>query len=181
LEPDETLIRSTLEGDLDSFDALMHRYEHLVFKIAYSFGGGRESAFDITQTVFLKAFDKLSTFRPDSSFKAWLLRIAYNEGINWTRSPQNRRYLHSDIDSVSEVLPQEADQESNLLLNERRRILHRGLEALNVRYRTAMVLRYVDNMPIRDIAGVLQCSENVTKNMLFRGIRILKKALAQAG
>jgi RNA polymerase sigma factor (sigma-70 family) len=60
-------------------------------------------------------------------------------------------------------------------------IVRRGLESLNTRYRTAMLLRYVHNMPIREIAGVLQCSENMTKNILFRGIRTLKKTLAQAG
>ena len=179
--PDETLIQSTLDGDLGSFDALMCRYERLVFKIAYSFGGGRETALDLTQTVFLKAFDNLNTFRLGSSFKSWLLKIAYNEGINWTRLPQNRRYLHSDIGNVSEVLALESTQESSLLLNEQRMIIRRGLESLNVRYRTAMLLRYAHNMPIRDIAGVLQCSENMTKNILFRGIRSLKKALAQVG
>ncbi len=180
-QPDETLIQSTLDGDLSSFDALMQRYEHLVFKIAYSFGGTRENALDITQTVFLKAFDNLATFRAGFSFKAWLLRIAYNEGINWTRSLQNRRSLHRDIDSVAEVITLEGDQESNLLAGEQRMMIRRGLESLNVRYRTAMILRYVDNMPIRDIAGVLQCSENMTKNILFRGLRNLKRALAQVG
>ena len=178
---DETLIQRTLGGDLSAFDALMHRYEHLVFKIAYSFGSGRENAFDITQTVFLKAFDKLSTFRMDAGFKAWLLRIAYHEGINWTRSPQNRQHLHRDIEPVSDTFALEADQESNLLLHERRMMVRRGLESLNARYRTAMLLRYVHNMPIREIAGVLQCSETMTKNILFRGIRTLKRTLAQAG
>jgi RNA polymerase sigma-70 factor, ECF subfamily len=178
---DETLIRRTLDGDLGAFDALMHRYEHLVFKIAYSFGGGRENAFDITQTVFLKAFDKLRTFRTDASFKAWLLRIAYHEGINWTRSPQNRQHLHRDIDPESDAFALEANQESDLLQNEQRMIVRRGLESLNARYRTAMLLRYVHNLPIREIAGVLQCSENMTKNILFRGIRTLRRTLAQTG
>jgi len=63
--PDEALILSTLDGDLGSFDALMRRYERLVYKVSYSLGGSRENAVDITQTVFLKSFDKLSTFRGD--------------------------------------------------------------------------------------------------------------------
>jgi RNA polymerase sigma-70 factor (ECF subfamily) len=179
-EPDEVLIQETLSGNMSSFDQLMGRYERLVFKIAYSFGASRENALDITQTVFLKAFGHLSTFRTESSFKTWLLRIAYNEGINWTRSPRNRQDLHDDLDSAAGALSTDGGQESGMLLTERRRMLRRSLQSLNVRYRTALLLRYVHDMPIREIAGVLQCSEPMTKNILFRGVRNLKRALAQA-
>ena len=178
--PDEVLIRETLAGDLGSFDELM-RYDHLVFKIAYSFCGGRESAFDITQTVFLKAFDRLGTFRTESSFKTWLMRITYNEGINWTRSPRNRRDLHENIEPTSEAFSLAAGQESHLLLREQRLMIRRGLDLMNDRYRTAILLRYVHDMTISEIAGVLQCSETMAKNILFRGIRTLKRTLAQTG
>ena len=180
-KPDEVLIQETLDSRMGSFDVLMCRYERLVYKVAYSFGLNRENALDITQTVFLKAFHNLKTFRTDASFKTWLLRITYNEGINWTRSTRNRPELHDDLESASAALSNEAGQESGLLLRERRRMIRRGLESLNDRYRTALLLRYVHEMPIREIAGVLQCSENLTKNILFRGVRSLKRALAQAG
>ena len=178
---DGILIQETLDGFLSAFDELMVRYQQLVFKVAYSFGGNRENALDITQTVFFKAWDKLDTFRSESSFKAWLLRIAYNEGINWTQSPRNRRDLHESLDESADYHASEAAQETKLLHMEQRRILDRGLSSLNNRYRTAILLRYGHEMSIREIAGVLQCSETMTKNILFRSIRNLKKALAQAG
>ena len=177
--PDRILIQDTLGGTTSAFDKLMRRYERLVYKVAYSFGGSRENALDITQTVFLKAFDKLSTFRLESSFKTWLLRITYNEGINWTQSPRNREDLHDDLESPSQALSSEAEQESNLLLREQRQIIEHGLKSLNDRYRTAILLRYVHEMPILEIASVLQCSENMTKNILFRSLRNLKRTLAQ--
>jgi RNA polymerase sigma-70 factor (ECF subfamily) len=178
-QSDLVLIQETISGAMSSFDQLMHRYERLVFKIAYSFGGSRENALDITQTVFLKVFDKLSTFRTEASFKTWLLRITYNEGINWVRSPRHREELCDDLGPASAASPLEAVQESDLLLREQRRMIGRGLQSLNERYRTAILLRYVHEMPIREIAGALQCSENMTKNILFRGIRSLRKTLAQ--
>jgi len=176
---DDVLIRNTLSGAIDSFDELMHRYERLVFKIAYSFGGNREDALDITQTVFLKAYNNLSTFRTDSSFKTWLLRITYNEGINWTRSWKNRADIHRDVDD--ELLLLHASQESDLIDKERRQMIRLGLDSLNGRYRTAILLRYVHDMPIREIARVLQCSEVMTKNILFRGVRSLRRTLVQPG
>jgi len=172
---DEVLIQNTLSGAIDSFDELMRRYERLVFKVAYSFGGSRENALDITQTVFLKAFNNLSTFRTDSGFKTWLLRITYNEGISWTRSPKNRADIHKDVED--QVLLSQANQESDLLDRERCQMIHVGLNSLNGRYRTAILLRYVHDLPIREIAGVLQCSENMTKNILFRGVRNLRRTL----
>jgi RNA polymerase sigma-70 factor, ECF subfamily len=180
-KPDDVLIQETLKGDMDSFDEIMRRYERLVFKVAYSFCGSRENAFDLTQTVFLKAFSKLNTFRADSSFKTWLLRITYNEGINWTESIRTREARHEDIESKHELLSFGAHQESGLLLEERRRMVRNGLESLNDRYRIAVLLRYVHEMSIREIAGVLQCSETMTKNILFRGVRNLRKILVQSG
>lgn len=180
-QTDEVLVRETLEGQLDSFERLMSRYERLVFKIAFSFGSSRENALDITQTVFLKAFDHLRSFRTESSFKTWLLRIAYNEGINWARSPRNRRDLHDDLDAASNTPSLQPGQEAGLLESERRRKVRVGLASINERYRTALLLRYVHGLPIRDIAGILQCSEVMTKNILFRGIRNLRKTLVQIG
>jgi RNA polymerase sigma-70 factor, ECF subfamily len=169
---DEVLIQRTLDGEINSFDEIMQRYERLVFKIVYSFGGNRENALDITQTVFLKAFDNLRAYRKDSSFKTWLLRIAYNEGISWIRSPKNNADLHVNVED--EVLFSWSSQELCLLEKEQGQLIQRGLCSLNGRYRTAILLRYVHDMPIREIAGVLQCSENMTKNILFRGIRNLR-------
>jgi RNA polymerase sigma factor (sigma-70 family) len=87
---DAILVRETLGGSTSAFDELMFRYQRLVFKIAYSFGGSRENALDIMQTAFLKSWDKLHIFRAESSFKTWILRIAYNEGINWSQFSSNR-------------------------------------------------------------------------------------------
>lgn len=176
---DEVLIQNTLGGAIDSFDELMRRYERLVFKIAYSFGGSRENALDITQTVFLKAYNNLRAFRTDSSFKTWLLRITYNEGISWKRSPRNRADIYKDVED--EVLPFQANQESDLLEREQHQMIRSGLNSLNSRYRTAILLRYVHDMPIREIAGVLQCSESMTKNILFRSVRSLRRTLVQPG
>jgi RNA polymerase sigma-70 factor, ECF subfamily len=174
---DEDLIQNVLSGNHDSFEELMSRYERLVFKVAYSFGGNRENALDIAQTVFLKAFNNLRSFRTDSSFKTWLLRIAYNEGITWTRPLRNRTDIHKNVEY--EDLPYQANQETELLDKEQRQMIQAGLGSLNNRYRTAILLRYVHDLTIREIAGVLQCSETMTKNMLFRGIRNLRRMLAQ--
>ena len=85
---DFELINKTLAGDLFAYDELMKRYEELVYKVCYGFGKNRENTMDITQNVFLKVYQKLSSFKNKSLFKSWLIKISYNEGVNWVRKNQ---------------------------------------------------------------------------------------------
>ena len=179
-ETDLELIRDVLGGDHDAFESLMKRYEHLVFKVAYSFARDREEALDLTQTVFLKAFRGLESFRTEADFKTWLLRITYNEGVNWVRKA-GREGTREDFEIASTRLAHAPLQEERLVEKEEAGRLRRGLDSLNERYRTAIILRYHHGMPIREIAGVLQCSETMTKNILFRGVRNLRRAVVGAG
>lgn len=180
MEPDDQeLIDRTLAGSLASFDPLVRRYERLVFKIAFSYTRDRDAAFDVAQNTFLKAYDRLAGFQATGSFRAWLLRIAYHEAIDWVRV-KNRLDAREDPDSATEALPARDDQEGELLERERWRLLARGLGELNHRSRLAVVLRYLQAMPLREIAAVLDTSEGVVKSMLFRGVRKLRDTLAEA-
>jgi RNA polymerase sigma-70 factor, ECF subfamily len=174
---DEELVREVLRGDRRAFDLWMQRYERLVYRIVQNFCGNREDALDLTQTVFLKAYRGLSGFRADASSKTWLLRIAHNEGVEWSRLA-GRRPASADTAAIQE-LAEPPTQESAVLALERRRQLALGLNSLAARPRTALILRYLHRRPIREIAGVLNVSETRTKNILFRGVRSLRKAVAE--
>ena len=171
---DHSLVSAAVAGQLDAFDELMRRYERLVFKAAYGFGRNRENALDITQQVFLKAYRGLKSFREDADLKTWLLRITYHEGINWTR--ERGRSTDRNEPLVDDI-PLAGDQEQRLLADEREKLLASAMAKLNQRHRTAIELRYRQGLPISEIATVLQCSEGVAKNMLFRGVRTLRQAL----
>jgi RNA polymerase sigma-70 factor (ECF subfamily) len=170
---DHILIDEILNGTLSSYDTLMERYQNLIFKIAYSFGKNKENAMDISQNIFLKAYQKLGTLKGQNSFKAWLSRIAYHEGINWTRKHKSAVQFES-IETSNEPESNLPSKEDELLANEYRHELMQSLFALNTKYRLAVVLRYYQNMSIREIAGILKCSEGMVKNMLFRSLQRLK-------
>jgi len=93
---DQTLVEEVQDGSSVAFEQLMHRYERLVFKVAYGYIGGREGALDVTQNVFLKVHSNLSAFRGKGSFKGWLMRITVNESLNYNRS-QKRHQGHDEI------------------------------------------------------------------------------------
>ena len=173
---DPELIEAALAGESRAFDALMQRYERLVFRLAWGFSRQREEALDLTQTIFLKAFRALPGYRSEAGFKTWLLRIAYHEGLNSQRA-RSRRGEETGFGESELELAIGPAQEGELEARERHGAVRRGLARIHARYRAVILLRYVDEMPIRDIAAVLDCSETLTKNLLFRGVRQLRRAV----
>ncbi len=176
---DRQLVDAVLAGDFDAFDALMRRYERLVYSLVASFATNSEEALDLTQEVFLKVYRKLSAFDGRGALKAWLARIAINEGINLAKSASRRQARHEAWRVVhDDHLP--AAQDRELLHAERKHQVARALDRLTPRHRLAIELRYLQEMPIREVASVLECSEGVARNILFRGLRKLRQQLAEA-
>jgi RNA polymerase sigma-70 factor, ECF subfamily len=176
LENDFELVEKTISGDLVAFDNLMKKYEKLVYKVAFGFGKSKENALDISQNVFLKSYQKISSFSGKSSFKTWLVKIAYNEGVNWVRS--NQRYLkHSSFETEEEIPTPVVSSADEFLAKEHKSELIKSLYNLNTRYRLAVVLRYFEDQSIKEIAEILECSEGVVKNILFRSLKKLKENL----
>jgi RNA polymerase sigma-70 factor (ECF subfamily) len=171
-QSDLDLIEETRAGSSAAFDELMGRYERLVYKVCYGYTGNQEDSLDVTQNVFIKAYQKLDSFRATGSFKSWLLRITRNEGIDWTRR-------HAKDKNQEEFIPErgpscEAPQLSEVARREHREELMRSVSCLNPKQREAVVLRYFEGMSIKEISSVLGCSEGTTKSHLFRGINKLR-------
>ena len=152
---DIDLVHETVAGNMQSYDTLMTRYQEFVYMIAFNFGKTKENALDISQEVFLKVYKKLNTFKENSTFKTWISKVAYNESVNWSK--KNKKYLQQDEISNIKINPaSNQNPEEELLIEENRALLLRCLFDLNTRYRLAVVLRYFENMPIKDIAASLK-------------------------
>lgn len=172
---DEALINKIRSGSKSAYGQLMERYERLVFKVAVSCTRNVDDAMDITQDVFLKTWQKLDLYHGTGSFKAWLVRIAHNESISWLR--RQRRFEDYDRMSPDNAPRHGAEQESRLIESERRRMMQKEILKLNSKQQVAVTLRYFDGMPIRQIAGVLECSEGNVKSILFRSLEKMRNGL----
>ena len=175
---DETLIREIGSGSELAFEHIMERYQRLVYRVSYCYVRDKDSALDVTQNVFLKVHRKVHTLRDAAQFKTWLLRIAHRESLNWLRDQRL-----SDRESLSEdsLLDSGSNQEESLLIFEYRELLLESLSSLNPKQRLAVILRYFERMPIRDISTTLNCSQGVVKNILFRSLRKLRAYLVSRG
>jgi len=173
---DSLLVEEIRNGSQASFEQLMERHQKQVYRVAYSYARNKEHALDITQNVFIKAYENLYKFRGDSQFKTWLLRITCNESQNWIK--KNLRYQSEEnLEPMLQENRQAINQEDEMLAKENRALLLKSLYELNTRHRLAVVLRYFENYSIKEIAEVLHCSEGLVKNILFRSLQKMKNNL----
>ncbi len=87
-DDEEQLIVRSQHGDIDAFNQLVLHYQQSAYGVAFRMLGDADTAADVTQDAFLAAFRNIQSFRPGSSFRAWLLRIASNMACDhWRRNP----------------------------------------------------------------------------------------------
>jgi RNA polymerase sigma-70 factor (ECF subfamily) len=136
-------------------------------------------ALDFTLDIFLMAYRKLEPFDGSGTLKPGHARIAIHAGNTPANSASRRLARPAAWHGVREDhTPPSQDLE--ILAGERRRQVATALDRLAPRHRLAIELRYLQEMPIRDVAAALECSEGVARNILFRGLRKLRQQLAQA-
>ncbi len=174
-QSDQALIEDVRTGSTRAFEEIMKRYQRLVYAVCLAYTRTPEDALDMTQDVFVKVYEKLGSFRGTGTFKAWLLRITHNEGLNWVRSCA-RRGDHRELTPVNSPRV-EASQDSDLTQQETLDILRKALLHLNPRQRQAVMLRYFEKTSIGEIASILGCTDGTAKNILFRSLRKLRDHL----
>ena len=169
---DEALVDEIISGSTLAFGLMMKRYEKLVYRIAFDHAKNPECAMDITQNVFLKAHRNMDSYSGSGLFKAWLLRIAYNESISWFRQQKNER-LNEALTLVNEPVLR-AVQIDEVARKEYQNILQSGLKKLSSKQRMVVSLRYFEDFSLREIATVLNSSEGTIKSILFRSLEKLR-------
>lgn len=170
-ELDSNLANLAASGDLDAFGALVRRYERQVFRIILRMIGNYDDARDLSQQVFLKAFQHLDAYDRNRKFFSWIYRIAMNEAINHIHS--RRRF--EPLDPESPALGLNAAEQ----LEERERYsdLHQAVLELGEKHRAVVVLRHFVQCSYSEVAGMLDIPEKTVKSRLFEARQILRRVL----
>lgn len=168
MKPNEShIIQEILNGKTERYEYFLNRYGQQVFALVVRIVGRQEDAEELTQDVFLKAFQQLSSFHADSSFSTWIYRIATNMAISAVRR-RKHELLHLD-DTAFANLPDELVDEA---LNDESEIyVQRLAEAINLLEpdeRALITLYYQEEKSLREIALILKISESNVKVRLHR-------------
>jgi RNA polymerase sigma-70 factor (ECF subfamily) len=181
---DSEVIRSVQNGNRNDFRILVDKYQQTVFRITMGFVHAKEDAEDLTQEIFISAFQSLGKFRGDSLFSTWLHRIAVNACLNHTRN--SKTTLVSRIASLfgSENITErlmpvtEENPEEIIIKNEHRDWLQKALESLPENQHTAIVLSKYDDMSQKEIAEIMNLTEGAVESLLQRAKNNLREKLS---
>lgn len=179
---DSELVERVQNGDIEAFNPLVLKYQQKIYNLIYLRVRDRETAKDLCQDVFLKAFRALPHFKQDAAFYSWLYQIAVNCSIDFQRKQNRRKVL------IFEELPFDADDElpmaraypspSETLENEEfRRIIRKAVRQLSPGQQRVFKLRYRKDLPIKEIALRLNKSEGTIKTHLHHAHRRLRDML----
>jgi RNA polymerase sigma-70 factor (ECF subfamily) len=169
-----TTIKRAKAGDLASIGRLYETHHLAVFRYLYYRVGDRQTAEDLTSEVFLRMVRSLAGYKDRGiSFQAWLFKIAWNLTVDYFRKTSASPQLE-----LSENLP--ASEAEPAAVVERRlttEVLRWGLSRLSADQRDVVVLRFVADLPIADVARALNRSEDAVKGLQRRGLMALRTIL----
>ena len=177
----DQLIESCLRGDQSAWDEIVRTYRRRVFNVAYKFVGRHEEAEDLSQEIFLKLYRALHTFDRRANFQTWLISISRNLCIDHYRSVRRERETvdrNVDAADLSPTAPG-PDALSRLHRRDRRDLLRRGMLTLPDTLRTAVLMRDIQDLSYREIAGRLGLPEGTVKSRINRGRKELARRIVQ--
>jgi len=179
---DKDLIAEVLEGNTESFEPLVMKYQTRVFALARRYARREAEVEDIVQTVFLKAYSKLSSYRGDAPFEHWLMRTATYTCYDFLRKHQrNREWNASDLsdeendwfENIGEESSAETDREAASAL------VNKLLDGLKPEDRHIITLLELERQTIKEIAELTGLTEANVKVKAHRARGKMREALAR--
>jgi RNA polymerase sigma-70 factor (ECF subfamily) len=185
-ESDTDLIKRAQAQDLDAFCALAERYARRIHLLASQFCQNPQDAEDLSQEVWLKAYQALKTFRFGSSFYTWLRRITINTFLNHRRSGFFRRrgqttvvqLLQIDSDDSGELVESSSASPDTIYNKLLFGNVVDALAELTPSQRLAFLLRHYEGMSYDEIANAMNCSTGTVKKGVWRAIARLRARLS---
>lgn len=172
---DKLLVTRTLEGERNAFGELVDRYQKVVYNVAYRVVGNEPDAEDVAQTVFLKVYENLATYNPRYQFFSWLYRIAVNEAVNAKKRVRKSVELTEDA-----ILTQSTPLDGAMAVDVENQI-GAAMMSLTPENRAILILRHYQEFTYRDIAYIMDLTEQKVKSRLYSARQRLGKILIQKG
>ncbi|MCJ7580511.1 MAG: sigma-70 family RNA polymerase sigma factor, partial [Candidatus Aminicenantes bacterium] len=167
---DSMLIRRAKDGDMDAFETLVKKYQKPIYVLCRRMTGQHQSADDLSQETFIKAYLSLQKFKDEKSFFSWIRKIALNNSLNYLKKrkreePLGIREINAteNLNSSPQELPHEQLLRKNMEAN-----FKEALEALPLDQKTVFILRVFENLSYKAIADLLNIPKGTVMSQLSR-------------
>ena len=174
---DGKIVTEVLEGDRNAFGILVRKYQKQVFTLMHRFTNSPSEAADLTQEAFLRAYNRLETFQPGKKFFVWLYTLSLNLARDYSR--KSKKYADNLKENIYDPHRETSDQESRLIQKGEAMALLEALYRLPEDFREALILRYREDLSMRDIARVLNLSVSGAKMRIHRGLIKLRELVSE--
>ena len=167
---DQSDITACLNGDEDSYERLVRRYESEIASVMWRFTRDKSVCIELVQDVFVEAYFSLAGYKGKGPFLHWLKKIATRVGYKfWTRRGKERSVLSLDDVDIGEIKGRDRDSE---LASE---LVYRLLSRLNTKERLVLTLMYLEGCSIEDVAQQMGWSLGAVKMKAYRARKKLKE------
>ena len=181
---DRELVSLARSGDLAAFEELVARHRDKIFARALSLTRNEDEALELSQTAWVKGWQRLQQFQGEAGFATWMTRIVINLSLDHLRRQKRQR-----TDSLEALTEAHEGREPDLPVitenptaglerRELRRVIDAALDQLSVDHRTVLILHEFEEMDYKDIAKTMGCSLGTVMSRLFYARRKMASLLA---
>jgi RNA polymerase sigma-70 factor (ECF subfamily) len=179
---DAVLVRKAQEGDVDAFESLVRKYQQSVYAVCRHLTGAHQSADDLAQETFIKAYFALSRFDSRWPLYPWLRKIAVNTSLNYLKTRSREKPLDENFLDGRKKDPRPAQDlpQARLEQAEFEERFARSVESLPDEQKSVFVLRFYEGLSYGEISRTLDVPHGTVMSRLNRARRKLKALLADS-
>ncbi len=164
------LAKKAIAGEDKSFYQLIQMQKEQIYKIAYSYVNNSHDALDVVHDTVYKAYMNIEKLKKPAYFKTWLTRITINCAIDYLN--QSKKVIPMEQSHMENIQTVESDRDQIIDLK-------RALDKLDEKSKTVVILRYFQDMPLKDISEMLDLPLSTVKSQLYRAMDKLKIQLEE--
>lgn len=176
-------IDEVLKGKQDAFEEIVTLFQHRLYHVCFRMLNNRQEAEDIAQEAFVRAYVNIHTFDQSRKFSTWLFRIATNLCIDRIRKKKPDYYLDANVPGTdglnmySQIAATGDLPEEEVERMETQERVQYEISRLSDRYRSVIILRYIEELPLQEISEILELPLGTVKTRVHRGRAALKKQM----
>ncbi|MBK8442609.1 MAG: RNA polymerase sigma factor [Sphingobacteriales bacterium] len=154
----------------DCFEELYNRYADKIYRKTHSMTQNEEDAKDLSHNIFIKIFTSLSAFKQQASFATWIYRITYNESINFLKKKSRQLVSVLEEEEITDDIEDKSnlDIEKQILYDIKISKLREYLQQITPEERAVLLMKYQDDLGVKDIADTINVSQSAVKMRLLR-------------
>lgn len=177
---EKIVIIKALQGNQKAFGYIFDKYNKKIYRFIYFRVSGREVAEDITSQVFLKVWEYITNKNKINNLQAFIYQVARNKVIDYYRSKEREELplIYDDSDTPAEDIITPAD---NLNNNVDKETLTKIINKLKGNYREVIILKYIEDLSISEIAKILNKSKVNVRVLIHRALKEIKNIIDNNG